>query len=96
MAGPIFYSKEYKTVGENKVAVPDAFFKVVLRLGKTAEDTKTIGFIYANQMGHHKMDYYVKTVDEVEKATGMDFFQLLDDDIENSVESRSDLKEWDE
>jgi endonuclease G, mitochondrial len=96
VAGPIFYSKEYKTVGENKVAVPDAFFKVVLRLGKTAEDTKTIGFIYANQTGHHKMDYYVRTVDEVEKATGMDFFQLLDDDIENSVESRSDLKEWDE
>ena len=94
VAGPIFYGKEYKTVGENKVAVPDAFFKVVLRLGKTAEEAKAIGFIYANQTGHHKMDYYVKTVDEVEAAVGMDFFPRLDDDVEDKVESESNLNEW--
>ncbi len=94
VAGPIFYDTDYNTVGENMVAVPDAFFKVVLRLGKTADATKAIGFIYANQTGHHKMDYYVKTVDEVEEATGMDFFRQLVDDVEDAVESRSDLEEW--
>lgn len=94
VAGPIFHDTEYMTVGENEVAVPDAFFKVVLRLGKTSDATKAIGFIYANQTGHHKMDYYVKTVDEVEEATGMDFFRQLADDVEDRVESRSNLEEW--
>lgn len=94
VAGPIFYGKDYQTVGENRVAVPDAFFKVILRTGSTATDTKAIGFIYTNQTGHHKMDYYVRSVDEVEEATGYDFFPQLDDSIENVVEKTSDLKEW--
>lgn len=94
VAGPIFYSKNYKTVGERKVAVPDAFFKVVLRIGKTSETTKAIGFVYANQTGHHNMNYYVRTVDEVEHVTGMDFFYQLDDQDEARIESKCNLNEW--
>lgn len=94
VAGPIFYSKDYKTVGERKVAVPDAFFKVILRIGKTPETTKAIGFVYANQTGHHSMDYYVRSVDEVEEITGMDFFYQLDDQTENLVEKESNINEW--
>lgn len=94
VAGPIFYSKNYKTVGERKVAVPDAFFKVVLRIGKTLKTTKAIGFIYANQTGHHKMNYYVHSVDEVEKATGIDFFHQLDDHTETLIEGECSLNDW--
>ena len=81
-------------MGERKVAVPDAFFKVVLQVGKTSETTKARGFIYANQTGHHKMHYYVRSVDEVEKATGMDFFYQLDDNTESQIERESNLNEW--
>lgn len=94
VAGPIFYSDHYKTIGENKVAVPNAFFKVVLRIGSTTETTKTIGFIYGNQTGCHDMDYYVHSVDEVEKATGMDFFYQLDDKLEDRIERESNLNDW--
>ena len=94
VAGPIFYSNKYKTVGERKVAVPDAFFKVVLRVGKTSETTKAIGFIYANQTGRHKMNYYVRSVDEVEEASGMDFFYQLDDKTENLIERDCSLSDW--
>lgn len=94
VAGPIFHSNKYKTVGERKVAVPDAFFKVVLRVGKTSETTKAIGFIYANQPGHHKMNYYVRSVDEVEEASGMDFFYQLDDKTENLIERDCSLSDW--
>lgn len=94
VAGPIFYSNKYKTVGERKVAVPDAFFKVVLRVGKTSETTKAIGFIYANQTGHHKMNYYVRSVDEVEEASGMDLFYQLDDKTENLIERDCSLSDW--
>jgi len=91
VCGPILYKGKHKTIGRNKVTVPEAFFKVVLCLTGTP---KAIGFIYANQTGHHKMNCYVRTVDEVEEATGYDFFHQLDDSIEDAVERSSDLNEW--
>lgn len=89
--GPIFYGQDYKTIGDNKVGVPDAFFKVVLRMGKKPA---ALGFIYPNEGTHHPMDYYVLTVDEVENKTGIDFFYNLPDDVENDIESHSELNKW--
>lgn len=89
--GPIFYSKNYVTIGDNKVGVPDAFFKVVLRMGKRPA---ALGFIYPNDGTHHKMSHYVMTVDEVERETGIDFFYNLPDDIEQSVEAACDFSKW--
>lgn len=89
--GPIFYSDAYETIGENKVGVPDAFFKVVLRMGKKPA---ALGFIYPNEGIHHPMEHYVMTVDEVEGKTGIDFFHNLPDSIENIVESTIDFKHW--
>ena len=91
VAGPIFYNGVKKTMGENKVGIPDAFFKVVLCLGKSP---KALGFIYPNIGTHYKMEDYVLSVDEVEEITGFDFFYSLPDDIENIVESDSDLAKW--
>lgn len=94
VAGPIFKSKTWRTVGENHVAVPDAFFKVVLTLGKNQDSPKAIGFIYLNEKGRHQMEYYARSVDEVEAMTGLDFFSHLDDSVERVVESRCDLRNW--
>jgi endonuclease G len=90
--GPVYNSKNYKTLGQNKIAIPDAFFKVVLCM--KGKKPKALGFIYPNEGTHHKMDYYVKTVDEVERITGMDFFYNLPDSIENDVESHVELDKW--
>ena len=95
MAGPIFYTKIYKTVGEHKVAVPDAFFKVILTISNnSSKEIKTIGFIYQNIAQRHKMEYYACSVDEVEKVTGFDFFYQLPDSIENVIEASSNFNEW--
>lgn len=91
VAGPIFYGKKYRTMGKNRVGVPDAFFKVVLCMSKKP---KALGFIYPNDGERHKMSHYVMTVDEVEKKTGLDFFYLLPDDVEKQVESVADLSKW--
>ena len=40
------------------------------------------------------MSYYVRSVDEVEKATGMDFFYKLDEQVETRIERKCDLNEW--
>lgn len=94
VSGPVFRSKNPQTVGEHEVSVPDAFFKVVLTLGKKQDTPKSIGFIYNNVEGRHKMEYYARSVDEVEKMTGLNFFSHLDDKVENRIEAECDLGSW--
>ncbi len=91
VAGPIFENGVSKTMGKNKIGIPDAFFKVVLRLGK---NPKALGFIYPNNGTHHAMKEYVYSVDEVEGITGFDFFHRLPDEMENEIERISNIKEW--
>ena len=91
VCGPILYKGKHKTIGKNKVVVPEAFFKVVLRTG---ENPKAIGFIYKNAEGNRPKGDYVNTVDEVERITGIDFFPSLPDDVENKVEATADIADW--
>lgn len=95
VAGPVFSSRRRKTVGDNAVAVPDAFFKVVYAPASAAcQQPKTIGFLYENKAGHKDMARYACSVDEVEALLGLDFFHQLDDSLENVIESRYDFSEW--
>ena len=88
VCGPILFKQKHKTIGKNKVVVPESFFKVVLRMQPSP---KAIGFIYRNTDGNRPKDAYVNSVDEVERITGMDFFPALPDDIENEIEKERDL-----
>ncbi len=80
-----------KTIGRNKVWVPDAFFKVILcRQGRP----KAIGFIYRNEGVKQSRGEAVRSVDEIERLTGIDFFPSLDDAIEDRIEASSSLLGW--
>lgn len=95
VCGPILDSgASRKTIGRNKVAVPERFFKVVLRLGDSRSTTKAIGFICKNGQGKNRIADLVRTVDEVEETTVLDFFPQLPDDVEAEVESEASLSDW--
>ncbi len=83
--GPIYEAKHPKRIGANKVAVPDAFFKVVLIY--TDHRTQALGFLFPNRSGHQPLRKYLVSVDSVEKRTGMDFFSALPDEVEEKLES---------
>lgn len=83
--GPIYDTKRPKRIGNNKVAVPDAFYKVILINDK--KNPKAIGFIFPNKAGHKPLNKYIVTVDSVEKRTNIDFFPTLPDEIENRIEA---------
>lgn len=91
VCGPLLQDAKHKTIGKNKVVVPEAFFKVVLC---TAGTPKAIGFVYENKKGNRAMVDYTKTVDEIEALTGIDFFPALPDDIEAVIEATCNLKDW--
>ena len=92
VCGPVYSSSgQQKTIGKNRVWVPDAFFKVVLcRQGKA----KAIGFLYRNEGKKQPMADAVCTVDDVERLTGLDFFPELDDATENRIEATATLSDW--
>ncbi|MGI6232167.1 MAG: DNA/RNA non-specific endonuclease [Prevotella sp.] len=91
VAGPVLYRGKHKRIGQHKVTVPEAFFKVVLCMkGKP----KAIGFIYKNTSGNRPKGDYVNSVDQVERITGIDFFPALNDKVEAEVEREQNLEEW--
>ena len=74
------------------MAVPDAFFKVVLSM---KGEPKAIGFVYKNADGNRPKGDYANSVDEVERITGIDFFPSLPDKIEKKVEAQCSPADWD-
>ena len=92
VCGPVLLNREHETIGTNKIVVPEAFFKVVLRMNP---EPAAIGFVIRNNEGKKKRDQFVNTVDDVERITGYDFFSSLPDDIEDVVEAKASINDWD-
>lgn len=91
VCGPVV-SDNPKRIGRNNVAVPDGFFKVVLC--KVGKNWQALGFYFDNTAGHKPLRTYCKSVDEIEEMTKIDFYPLLEDKIENKIESSCDIDLW--
>ena len=54
-----------------------------------------IGFILKNEGASGQPDSkFAVTIDSAERATGIDFFSLLEDGVENKVEGNLDMRRW--
>ena len=92
VCGPLFEDGEQaRVIGRNKVRVPTGFFKVVYR---EQPEPRAIGFVFKNNGSRQPWQEQTTSVDEVERRTGINFFFLLPDDVENEVEAQDELKGW--
>jgi endonuclease G len=91
VCGPIV-SKNPKTIGTNKVAIPDAFFKALLQ--NDNEEWCAIAFMFANVSGRKPLASYAMSVEDLQAITDIDFFPSLPDSIEQMVESKVDFTKW--
>ncbi|MCH5181555.1 MAG: DNA/RNA non-specific endonuclease [Prevotellaceae bacterium] len=92
VCGPMFAAEAPVIGRRHRVSVPRGFFKCVLSLRAGAE--KAIGFVYANTAERQSMEHAARTVDEVERLTGIDFFAHLPDELEQRIEASCSLKAW--
>ena len=93
ITGPIINKQDLdNTIGVSKVVVPGSIYKVIL--AHHASPMRAIAFIYPNEKPMGGLEKHIVTVDDVERATGLDFFSTLPDDIENKIEAVSDLNQW--
>ena len=90
VCGPIYNGKRNEYIGDHRVKVPDAFFKVVLINEKKKQCA--MGFYFENEAGERKLQEYLVPVDHIEQLTGMDFFSALPDNLEDRLEAET-LKE---
>lgn len=93
VTGPVLTRPVITKIGNNKVSVPAAYYKVLLDLDEP--EKKAIGFIMPNARSEKRIKEYAVSVDEVEELTGIDFFgELLDPDLEKELEGNYDVSLW--
>lgn len=93
VTGPVLAQAAKGTIGENQVAVPASYFKVLLDY--TEPQLKAIGFILPNEVSYEPLHKLAVSVDEVEAATGLDFFgNLLSEDEEKTIEATVNIDLW--
>lgn len=92
IAGPVMTDPMTETIGDSHIAVPRRFFKVIL--SPYANPPRAIGFLMNNGAVPGGMQAAAVSVDEVEAATGYDFFSTLPDSIEAAVESECRFHYW--
>ena len=91
ICGPIV-PDEPMTIGDNRVAVPEYFYKVIASPYTT--QPRGIAFIMPNEDCDMPLYKYAVTIDSVEARTGIDFLYNLPDSLENYVVQNFDLKSW--
>lgn len=109
VSGPVLSkpASEYPFIGESKVAVPEFFYKAILvpiyddgleedspEPLETCADVIAIAFVIPNKACEGDFWRYAKSVDEAEEITGLDFFPLLEDGVENRAEAECDPRPW--
>ena len=91
VSGPVFSEKDSVHIGNHQITVPEKFYKVIYDL---TPPEKMIAFIIPNRKSSSSLQSYTVTVDHVENQTGLDFFNLLPDSKEQTLEKHIKVSDW--
>lgn len=91
VTGPVL-NKSFKTIGKNKISVPEYYYKIVLDIEKP--EIKAIAFLMKNEKSSAELSSFVVSIDQIENLTKLDFFPSLPDDFESALESQKAPYLW--
>ncbi len=91
VTGPVFL-QDLKRVerSPNKVAIPDAFFKVAVDVNLQ----KGVAFLLPHYADLKSPENYCLSIDSLETLTGINFFPALEDGLESTLESDNHFENW--
>ena len=92
VSGPVLTKPIREQIGGNKVSVPEEYYKVIRDY--TGREHKAIAFLMPNEKSNRRIMDYAVSIDEVEKATGIDFFPNLSQSDESDLEANHDPRKW--
>ena len=98
ITGPVFAIGDnrvsYQVIGENHVAVPTHFYKIVVD-NNDPGNVEALAFMMPNDdLSDENYRDYLTTIDEIERATGIDFLSALPVAVQNAVESNEAQNVW--
>ncbi len=74
----------------NGLSIPQYYYKIAVDL----TNKKAIGFIMPNQDIKNPINSFAMSINDVEVATGIDFFYQLEDELEEELESQNMVIDW--
>lgn len=81
-----------RTIGENKVAIPEYYFKIVLDI--SWPEYKGIGFIIRNEYSNRDLYDFAVSIDHIENILATDFFPGQDEEDMALIEGNMNLRKW--
>lgn len=79
-----------------KPAVPDSFYKIIIRRSSSVLGIETLAFIFPNEIPEHAaFKDYLKSIEEIQSQTGLDFLWQLDEATEKTIEATPAPALWD-
>ena len=94
LTGPILHrGLEVNYESENKLKIPEFYYKIIADL--STENPRGMAFLMPNKKCDSKLSNYVVPIDSIERLTGLDFFTLISDSLEQKIEGKGDFFAWD-
>ncbi|MCK0157346.1 DNA/RNA non-specific endonuclease [Cellulophaga sp. F20128] len=84
--------KGLEEIGEEDVAVPNYFYKIVAK--GTPNNLKVAAFLFPHKESTKSLVSFMVSVDRIEKLTGIDFFENLAEERETILEKKVDTNSW--
>ena len=80
-------------IGPSGLDIPRAYYKVVLDINEPT--IEGIAFVLPNESSKKPLGRFAVTIDYVEEITGIDFFEALEDGLEEQIEGSYSIRHWD-
>lgn len=91
VVGPIIDSP-FVSIGPNQLAIPQYYYKALLI--EKEDEYLSLAFLLPNRKSSDDLQSFVLSINELEERSKIDFFTLLNDSLENEVESQKDPQLW--
>ena len=84
----------YSVIGENQIAVPTHFFKIVVDVNNP-DKPEALAFVIPNEgLSSRHYNEFLTAIDEIEALTGLDFLSSLPVTIQREIESQKASIIW--
>lgn len=87
----------YNVIGENGVAVPTAFYKIIVDM-RNQQKPDVLAFLVPHietaSGPERRIETYITSVDSIEKLTGLDFLTNLPEKVQADIESTPATNPW--
>ncbi len=100
VCGPIFNRRppaRLQGARPGYVSIPTQFYKIVVKFKESALEPEVLAFVMQHEPIPDKntdLSTFLSSVDDIEKATGLDFFSHLPDDLEDRIEATTATTTW--